>query len=73
MGRDVGLGRQFRTTRREQIEQEAKPFYQLRPSVENVPGETLVERKTRLDQAEAEYPQAAAELSKICWRRSLLS
>lgn len=48
------------------VEKAARRFYQLATERgRSVPGETLVQRKARLDQAEAEYPQAAAELSKI--------
>ncbi len=56
----------FELPGRTTIEQAAKRFYQLlteRGLV--VSGETLAQRKQRLDQADAEYPKAAAELSRM--------
>jgi CHAT domain-containing protein len=48
------------------IEQEAKRFYQLLTARSTaVSGETLVQRKQRLDRAEAEYPLAAESLSRM--------
>lgn len=48
------------------VEKAARRFYELATERgKNVPGETLVQRKQRLDTAEAEYPVAAAELSRI--------
>jgi CHAT domain-containing protein/tetratricopeptide (TPR) repeat protein len=48
------------------VEKAARRFYELATERgKSVAGETLVQRKKRLDDAEAEYPQAAAELSRI--------
>ena len=56
----------FELPSREAVEKAARRFYELATERgRSVPGETLVQRKTRLDAAEAEYPKAAAELSRI--------
>jgi CHAT domain-containing protein len=56
----------FELPSREIVEKAARRFYDLATERGKiVPGETLVQRKKRLDDAEAAYPQAAAELSKM--------
>ena len=58
--------RSFELPARAIVEKAARRFYELATERgRTVPGETLVQRKQRLDAAEAEYPLAAAELSKI--------
>jgi CHAT domain-containing protein/tetratricopeptide (TPR) repeat protein len=48
------------------VEKAARRFYDLATERgKTVPEETLVQRKKRLDDADAAYPQAAEELSKI--------
>lgn len=56
----------FELPGRATIEQGAKRFYQLLTQRGvAVPNETLVQRKQRLDHAQADYPQAAAGLSRM--------
>ena len=56
----------FELPGRATVEQAAKRFYQLLTERGlAVSGETLAQRKQRLDQADAEYPKAAAELSRM--------
>ena len=56
----------FELPARAVVEKAARRFYELATERgRSVPGETLVQRKNRLDAAEAEYPKAAAELSRI--------
>ncbi len=48
------------------VEEAARRFYQLATERgRNVSGETLAQRKVRLDQAEVEYAQAASKLSQM--------
>lgn len=56
----------FELPARTEIEKVARRFYDLSTERgKSVSGETLVQRKKRLDDADAEYPKAAAELSRI--------
>ncbi|HEX5965060.1 MAG TPA: CHAT domain-containing protein, partial [Pyrinomonadaceae bacterium] len=56
----------FELPSRAEVEKVARRFYELSTERgKSVSGETLVQRKKRLDDAEVEYPKAAAELSKI--------
>jgi CHAT domain-containing protein len=56
----------FELPGRATIEAAARRFYELSTErSRSVTAETLVQRKKRLAEAEAEYPKAAAELSKI--------
>ena len=56
----------FELPARAEVEKVARRFYDLSTERgKGVAGETLVQRKKRLDDAEAEYPKAAAELSKV--------
>jgi CHAT domain-containing protein/Tfp pilus assembly protein PilF len=56
----------FELPARAVVEKAARRFYELATERgRSVPRETLVQRKQRLDAAEAEYPIAAAELSRI--------
>lgn len=56
----------FELPSRATVEKAARRFYDLATERgKSVPDETLVQRKKRLDDAEAAYPQAAADLSKI--------
>ncbi len=56
----------FELPGRATIEQEAKRFYQLLTEQgASVPNETLAQRKQRLDQAQSDFPQAAANLSRM--------
>jgi CHAT domain-containing protein/Tfp pilus assembly protein PilF len=58
--------RSFELPARATVEKAARRFYELSTERgKSVPGETLVQRKKRLDDADAAYPQAAAELSKM--------
>ena len=56
----------FELPARAAIEQQAKRFYQLLTERGvNVPSETLAQRNQRLAHAELDYPQAAANLSRM--------
>lgn len=56
----------FELPERAKVEEAARRFYQLATERgRSVPGETLAQRKIRLDQAEVEYTQAASALSRI--------
>lgn len=56
----------FELPGRAAIEQEAKRFYQLLTEQgASVPNETLAQRKQRLDQAQSDSPQVAANLSRM--------
>jgi CHAT domain-containing protein/Tfp pilus assembly protein PilF len=56
----------FELPGRAQIEQEAKRFYQLLTQRgANVSNETLAQRKQRLNHADTEYPEVAANLSRM--------
>jgi CHAT domain-containing protein len=56
----------FELPQRAKIEDAARRFYELATERgRNVPGETLAQRKVRLDKAEIEYAQAASNLSQI--------
>ena len=56
----------FELPGRATIEQEAKRFYQLLTEHGvSIPNETLAQRKQRLDQAELDFPQSAANLSRM--------
>ena len=56
----------FELPSRETVEKAARRFYELATERGKVvAGETLLQRKKRLDDADAAYPQAAAELSNI--------
>jgi CHAT domain-containing protein len=58
--------RTFALPARAEVEKVARRFYELSTERgKSVPGETLVQRKKRLDDAEAEYPKAAAELGRM--------
>jgi CHAT domain-containing protein len=61
-----GSVKAFELPGRAAIEQEAKRFYQLLTEQgASVPNETVAQRKQRLDQAESEFPQVAASLSRM--------
>ena len=56
----------FELPQRAKVEEAARRFYELATERgRNVPNETLAQRKVRLDQAEADYAQAASNLSQI--------
>ena len=56
----------FELPGRATIEQEAKRFYQLLTEQgASVPNETLAQRNQRLDQAQTDFPQVAANLSRM--------
>ena len=58
--------RTFVLPKRDEVETVARRAYDLlTTSVRTVPDETLVQRRKRLEQADAEYVAAAAELSKM--------
>jgi CHAT domain-containing protein/tetratricopeptide (TPR) repeat protein len=60
------LLRSFQLPKRSNIETAARRFYELLTAAnKKVKGETEVQRRVRLEQAEAQYPQAAAALSKM--------